>query len=121
MSQAQAMPSAWRIRACGVALSLLLTLFTAVTTATAQTAAWPHTVTVEGASATIYQPQAISWPDHETLTARAAIAVTPAAAVAGSAGAPDRRTFEPRGRDAMRRARWHAVGMPIAPSPKSRS
>jgi hypothetical protein len=39
--------------------------------------AWPHTVTVNGASVVVYQPQAISWPDHQTLTARAAIAITP--------------------------------------------
>src|SRR5436305_11065117 len=68
---------AWRIRACGVALSPLLALLTTFAPATAQTSAWPHTITVDGASATIYQPQAISWPEHETLTARAAIAVTP--------------------------------------------
>lgn len=80
------MPSAWRIRACGIALSLLLTLLTPVAAATAQTAAWPHTVTVGGASATIYQPQAISWPDDETLTARAAIAVRPKSAAGETLG-----------------------------------
>src|ERR1700730_6939374 len=37
---------------------------------------WPHTLTKEGASITVYQPQAISWPDRQTLTARAAIAIT---------------------------------------------
>ena len=42
------------------------------------TATWPHTLTKDGASVTIYQPQAISWPDRQKLTARAAIAVTPA-------------------------------------------
>jgi hypothetical protein len=68
---------AWRTRACSIALSLLLTLLGTLAPAAAQTPAWPHTVTVEGASATIYQPQAISWPDHETLTARAAIALRP--------------------------------------------
>jgi hypothetical protein len=38
---------------------------------------WPHTITEPGASVVVYQPQAISWPDHNRLTARAAIAVTP--------------------------------------------
>ena len=50
----------------------------------AQTApAWPHSVTgPNGASVTVYQPQAISWPEHKTLTARAAIAITPKGAKA---------------------------------------
>jgi hypothetical protein len=43
-----------------------------------QAASWPHTVTGPGgASVTVYQPQAISWPDQKTLTARAAMAITP--------------------------------------------
>jgi hypothetical protein len=37
---------------------------------------WPHTLAKDGASITVYQPQAISWPDRQTLTARAAIAIT---------------------------------------------
>ena len=37
---------------------------------------WPHTLTVNGASAVVYQPQAIAWPDHRTLTTREAIAIT---------------------------------------------
>jgi hypothetical protein len=43
---------------------------------TAQSA-WPHTITKDGASVTIYQPQAVEWPGRQKLTARAAIAVTP--------------------------------------------
>ena len=39
---------------------------------------WPHTLSRNGASITIYQPQAISWPDRRTLTARAAVAIKPA-------------------------------------------
>ncbi len=39
---------------------------------------WPHTITRNGASVTVYQPQAIAWPDRRKLTARAAIAITPA-------------------------------------------
>jgi hypothetical protein len=39
---------------------------------------WPHTITENGASVTVYQPQAMSWPDEKQLTARAAIAIKPA-------------------------------------------
>ena len=35
-------------------------------------------MTVNGASVVVYQPQAIDWPEHETLTTREAIAITPA-------------------------------------------
>ncbi len=38
---------------------------------------WPHTITYDGASVTVYQPQAVEWPGRQKLTARAAIAVTP--------------------------------------------
>jgi hypothetical protein len=41
-------------------------------------AAWPHTLAVDGASVVVYQPQAIDWPEHETLTTREAISITPA-------------------------------------------
>jgi hypothetical protein len=37
---------------------------------------WPHTLTINGASVVVYQPQAIEWPNHETLTTREAIAIT---------------------------------------------
>jgi hypothetical protein len=47
----------------------------------AQEPDWPHTVaTPNGATATVYQPQAISWPDQKTLTTRMALAITPAGA-----------------------------------------
>ena len=39
-------------------------------------ATWPHTLTVNGAAVVVYQPQAITWPDHATLTTREAIAIT---------------------------------------------
>ena len=46
-------------------------------TAPSETAdGWPHQVTAEGASATVYQPQVISWPGQTTLNARAAVAIT---------------------------------------------
>src|SRR3954470_635709 len=38
--------------------------------------AWPHVLTINGASVVVYQPQAIEWPNHETLTTREAIAIT---------------------------------------------
>lgn len=38
-------------------------------------AEWPHTIAENGATVTVYQPQAISWPDRKELTARAAIAI----------------------------------------------
>jgi hypothetical protein len=43
--------------------------------ATVQAALWPHTITMDGASVTVYEPQAISWPDEKRLTARAALAI----------------------------------------------
>src|SRR5690349_4331857 len=39
-------------------------------------AAWPHSIREGDADIVVYQPQAISWPDHETLTARMAVAIT---------------------------------------------
>ena len=38
---------------------------------------WPRQITVDNAKVTVYQPQAISWPDHKELTARAALSITP--------------------------------------------
>jgi hypothetical protein len=40
-------------------------------------ASWPRTIAANGASVVVYQPQAIAWPDQKTLTARAAIEITP--------------------------------------------
>ncbi len=40
------------------------------------TGTWPHTITTPNASVVVYQPQAIAWPNHEKLTARAALAIT---------------------------------------------
>lgn len=58
-----------------VALSLGSTLPTWAQTA-ADAKAWPHVLTENGAVVTVYQPQAIAWPDHATLTARAAVSIT---------------------------------------------
>jgi hypothetical protein len=38
-------------------------------------ASWPHTVSGRGGSATIFEPQAISWPGQTTLNARAAMSI----------------------------------------------
>src|ERR1700757_4195260 len=43
---------------------------------------WPHTLRVDGTSVVVYQPQAIEWPNHEALTTREAIAITPKGAKA---------------------------------------
>ncbi len=44
--------------------------------AQAAAASWPHTIEHDGASVTVYQPQAISWPQRKRLTARAALSIT---------------------------------------------
>ena len=41
-------------------------------------AVWPHTIEAGGARVTVYEPQALSWPDRAKLTARAAVSVSPA-------------------------------------------
>ena len=38
---------------------------------------WPHTVEQNGARATIYPPQVLSWPDQKRIGVRAAVAITP--------------------------------------------
>ena len=43
--------------------------------APAAAASWPHTLVRDGATVTIYQPQATSWPDRRRLDARAALAI----------------------------------------------
>ncbi len=44
--------------------------------AAAPAASWPHMLTENGATVEVYQPQAISWPDHGTLITRAAMSIT---------------------------------------------
>ena len=50
---------------------------------------WPHTVAGEAGSATIYQPQVISWPERQALNARVAIGITPNGAKAPILGTID--------------------------------
>jgi len=42
----------------------------------AAAASWPHTIQHEGSTVTVYQPQAIEWPDRKRLKARAALSIT---------------------------------------------
>ena len=42
----------------------------------AAAASWPHTIQREGGTVTVYQPQAIEWPDRKRLKARAALSIT---------------------------------------------
>ncbi|HUC19232.1 MAG TPA: hypothetical protein VMA37_16250 [Acetobacteraceae bacterium] len=69
-----------RITGFGIAASALLAtrlilLPAQAETAPAASASWPHTITEPAGSVTVYQPQAVSWPDRGRLTARAAIAI----------------------------------------------
>ncbi len=36
---------------------------------------WPHTTERDGAKVTVYQPQAVAWPERRSLTARTAVAI----------------------------------------------
>ncbi|HET7261101.1 MAG TPA: hypothetical protein VFK60_04620 [Casimicrobiaceae bacterium] len=38
-------------------------------------ASWPNTMTLHGSTVTVSEPQAIAWPEHRTLTARAAVSI----------------------------------------------
>ncbi|MEO8346850.1 MAG: hypothetical protein ABI607_14255, partial [Betaproteobacteria bacterium] len=49
---------------------------------TSAAAKWPHTIVSDNGSATIYQPQVISWPGHKVLNTRIAIGMTPLGAKA---------------------------------------
>ena len=61
-----------------VVLMLAVLLFGRIAAHAQDATTWPHTVTgPNGATVEVYQPQAISWPDEKTLTARMALAITP--------------------------------------------
>ena len=47
---------------------------------------WPHTITTANGTATVYQPQVISWPGHRTLNTRGVVGVTPAGSKASTLG-----------------------------------
>ena len=63
--------------AAGLSLPALAQPAGAPSGATPLATAWPHTIDVSGAAVTVYEPQAIDWPNRATLRARAAIAITP--------------------------------------------
>jgi hypothetical protein len=70
--------SALLIPVLGAASALLSPAFAqSAGTAPSPVASWPHSMTVHGATITIYEPQAIEWPDRTMLRARAAISITP--------------------------------------------
>ena len=47
---------------------------------------WPHTITTANGTATVYQPQVISWPERRTLNTRGVVGVTPAGAKQATLG-----------------------------------
>ena len=81
------------MKRCACAALLAVAVAALPTTAArAQAAAdtWPHTVTTpQGATATVYQPQIISWPDFKTLNARTVLGIKPAGAPAATLGSID--------------------------------
>jgi hypothetical protein len=59
-------------------LAFVATLLLGFAAAAQDTMQWPHAISgPNGSSAIVYQPQAVSWPEHKNLTARAAVAITP--------------------------------------------
>ena len=50
---------------------------------------WPHTITGPGGTATVYQPQVVSWPDFKTLNARTVIGILPKGATTPALGTID--------------------------------
>lgn len=77
--QAPVRPASRRMLLAGVGLALVLPrrlLAQGPAQPEDAEAIWPHTLNGPGGSATIYQPQVISWPRQTTLNARAAVAVT---------------------------------------------
>ena len=69
-----------RMRVARLLLFASMTVLPVVSMAQ-EPASWPQTVAApNGATAVVYQPQAISWPDQKTLTTRMALAITPAGA-----------------------------------------
>ena len=69
-------PALLSVVACTILLCLFGMSLTAWAQGTASAPAWPHTLTVNGTNVVVYQPQAIDWPDHQTLTTREALAIT---------------------------------------------
>ena len=64
------------VAACAICLWLFAMSLAAWAQGRQPGPAWPHTLEVNGVNVVVYQPQAIDWPNHETLTAREALAIT---------------------------------------------
>ena len=47
---------------------------------------WPHTISGPNGTATVYQPQAVSWPGQQTLNTRIALGITPIGAAQPALG-----------------------------------
>lgn len=47
---------------------------------------WPHVITTPTGTATVYQPQVVSWPERRTLNTRGVIGVTPAGSTRATLG-----------------------------------
>ncbi len=57
---------------------LALMLLCSIPAMAQDAAQWPHTLTGPGGgSVTVYQPQAVAWPEQKTLSTRVAVAITP--------------------------------------------
>ena len=54
--------------------------------ATAGAGQWPHVIAGPGGTATIYQPQVVSWPERRVLNTRIAVGITPAGSATASFG-----------------------------------
>src|SRR5262249_44234281 len=50
---------------------------------------WPHTFTTSAGSATVYEPQVVSWPDRQTLNTRIVVGLTPTGAKEATLGTID--------------------------------
>src|SRR5437763_3836452 len=72
------MKNRWRsgVIVCISVAILLFTAGSALSQVPGAQAAWPNSLTIHGATVVVYQPQAVEWPNHETLTTREAIAIT---------------------------------------------
>ena len=57
--------------------------------ATADAGAWPHVIAGPGGTATIYQPQVVSWPERRVLNTRIAVGITPTGGTNASFGVID--------------------------------
>lgn len=69
-------PTLLLVVACSIGITLSATNRPASGQGSGPGTLWPHTLSVDGANVVVYQPQAIEWPNHQTLTTREAITIT---------------------------------------------